>query len=292
MFVVPGNGLVVCGDNWQEAKLMFETFIKLFEVAIELRKIGAASSSRPATVKRQEETETDISIVHQSQPPVVKKVARKANVFKVSPAGLPSDLRTKITEDQRPRPTAEREALRRKKIALLRLRDRQASHVGPRRNAASFLGPDRPAPSHFDNSRNTMTMGPMHGMNPSMNMNSPQMSFNNSNMDVMMGYHGMNQMNQMNMSGMNMGNMGMYNPGNMMMMNQNQGMFHNTADHQAGVSSREERPLGGKFRGISRGARGVRRTAKGNVKERLGFKSTISVDPSQLNEEEINEDEY
>ena len=259
-----------------------------------MKKIGAASlSSSSATVKKQEENETDISIVHQSKPPVVKKVAR--NVFKVRPAGLPTDLRTKITEDHRP--TAEREALRRKKIALLRLRDRQASQAGPRRivnsssrrNAASFLGPDNPSPSHFDSSRNTMAMGnmgmgPMQGMNPNMNMNSPQM-------DMTMGYHGMNQMNQMNMSGMNQMNMGnMYNPGNMMMMNQ--GMFHNPLEQQEGASSREVRPLRGKFRGISRGVRGVRRTVKGNVKERLGFKSTISVDPSLLNKEQINEEEY
>merc|ERR1712183_265077 len=106
-------------------------------------------------------------------------------------------------------------------------------------------------------------------------------------MDMMMGYHGMNQMN---MSGMNMGNM--YNPGNMMMMNQNQGMFHNPVEQQGGGSSRVERPLRGKVRGISRGVRGVRRTIKGNVKERLGFKSTISVDPSLLNKEQINEEEY
>ena len=277
---------------------MFETFIKLFQVAVEMKKIGAASlSSSSATVKKQEENETDISIVHQSKPPVVKKVAR--NVFKVRPAGLPTDLRTKITEDHRP--TAEREALRRKKIALLRLRDRQASQAGPRRNAASFLGPNSPSPSpspsQFDHSRNmnTMAMGPaMQGMNPSMNMNmtSQQMPYNNSNMDMMMGYHGMAQMNQMNMSGMNMGNM--CNPGNLMMMNQNPGMFHNPQEQQGIVSSRdrEERPLRGKFRGISRAARGVRRTVKGNVKERLGFKSTISVDPSLLSEDQINEEEY
>ena len=280
---------------------MFETFIKLFQVAVEMKKIGAASLSSSAPVKKPEENETDISIVHQSKPAVVKKVTR--NVFKVRPAGLPTDLRTKITEDHRP--TAEREALRRKKIALLRLRDRQTGQAGPRRifnssprrNAASFLGPDSPSPSQFDNSRNTMAMGTsMQGMNPglnmNMNMNSPQMPYNNTNMDMMMGYHGMAQMNQMNMSGMNMGNM--CNPGNMMMMNQNPGMFHNPQEQYGVVSSRdrEERPLRGKFRGISRAARGVRRTVKGNVKERLGFKSTISVDPSLLSEDHINEEEY
>ena len=111
---------------------MFETFIKLFQVAIDLKKIGHHSVSRSANMKKQEETETEISIVHQSKPPVVKKVARKPNVFKVRPAGLPTDLRTKISEEHRP--TGEREALRRKKIALLRLRDRQAGQAGPLRH--------------------------------------------------------------------------------------------------------------------------------------------------------------
>ena len=268
---------------------MFETLIKLFQVAIELKKIGVASVPRSASVGKQEENETDISIVHQTKPPVVKKVLRKANVFKVRPAGLPTDLRTKITED---RPTAEREALRRKKIALLRLRERPGSFTG-RRTAASFMGPDSSA--HFNNGRNSMDLGggggPMQGMNPSMNMNmnSPQMQYN-SNMEVMMGYHGMNQINQMNqMPGMNMG---MCSPGNMMMMNPNPGMFLNPPEQQGGGSSREERPGRAKFRGSSRGVRGVRRSVRGNVKERLGFKSTISVDPSLLNEENINEEEY
>ena len=273
---------MVCGDNWQEAKLMFDTFVKLFQVAIEMKKIGVSTVSRSANAGKQEENEADISIVHQTKPSVAKKVVRKANVFKVRPAGLPTDLRTKITED---RPTAEREALRRKKIALLRLRERPGRSVNPspRRTAASFMGPGSSA--HFNSGGNNMGMGgslgggPMQGMN--MNMSSPSMQYNN--MDMMMGYHGMNPMN---MSGMNMG---MCNPGNMMMT---QGMFLNPLEQQGGGSTREERPGRSKFRGTTRGVRGVRRSVKGNVKERLGFKSTISVDPSLLNEENINEEEY
>jgi len=37
--LVRGNGIVVCGDTWQETKLMFESMLQLFDTAIELRKV-------------------------------------------------------------------------------------------------------------------------------------------------------------------------------------------------------------------------------------------------------------
>ena len=43
-----GNGLVVCGDTWQETKLMFETLLQLFNVAIELRKVTATARQGPS----------------------------------------------------------------------------------------------------------------------------------------------------------------------------------------------------------------------------------------------------
>ena len=46
--MVAGNGLVVCGDTWQETKLMFETLLQLFNVAIELRKVTATARQGPS----------------------------------------------------------------------------------------------------------------------------------------------------------------------------------------------------------------------------------------------------
>ena len=264
---------MVCGDTWQEAKLMFDTFIKLFQVAIELRRVGRSP-------RRQEISEGDISIVHEttSSSASAKKVLKKAKSMKARQAKLPTDLRTKKVED---RPLVDREAVKRKKLALLRLRERTSgassrrteNMSSRRRNAASFMEPDSGPHREEVNSMNMMRQM-QTGMT---SFNNAQMQYNNTHN---MAFPGMNMgMNQINMSGMNMG---MCNPnaGNMMMMNQSPGMFLNSMEE-----AREERPR-------LRGPRGGRRTVKGNVKERLGFKSNISVDPVLLSEDNIDEEDY
>ena len=73
---IAGNGLVVCGDTWQEAKLMFETLLQLFDVTLELRKagIGAEAVTRktlpPKKVTR--DADSEIAVVHESKPPPKK----------------------------------------------------------------------------------------------------------------------------------------------------------------------------------------------------------------------------
>ena len=267
---------MVCGDTWQEAKLMFDTFIKLFQVAIELRRVGL--SPRPRI------SEGDISIVHETTSSSAKKVLKKAKSMKARPAKLPTDLRTKIVED---RPLVDREAVKRKKLALLRLRERTSgassrrteNMSSRRRTAASFMAPDTGPHREEVNNMNMMQTGMT-------SFNNAQMQYNNTHN---MAFPGMNMgMNQMNMSGMNMG---MCNPnaGNMMMMNQSPGMFFNSMEREGEFErmeeAREERP---RFRGPRSG----RRTVKGNVKERLGFKSNISVDPVLLSEDNIDEEDY
>lgn len=260
-----GNGFVVCGDTWQETKLMFETFIKLFQVAIELRRVGF--SARPVKVGQKE-----ISIVDETKSTATKRVVKK-------PAKVPTDMKTRIVEE---RPRLDREAVKRKKLALLRLRERTSETSSRRRNAASFLGPDsRP---HCEDVNNMNMMRQMQtGMT---NFNNSQMQYNNSHN---MGYHGMNMgNNQMNVSGMTLG-MCNPNPGNMMMMNQNPGMFLNPMERQGEFERMEEMR---EERARSRGRRGGRRTMKGSVKERLGFKSNITVDPVLLSEDNIDEEDY
>ena len=286
--LIKGNGLLVCGDTWQEAKLMFDALLKLFQVAIEMKRVGVLP--RAARVSQKETTEGDISIVHETKSAAKKRIV----LVKAKPTGLSTDL----SPEERPRVDREA-AMKRKKLALLRLRERTSGSssrrvVRPtsRRSAASFMATD----SHFDD-RNMNNMPMMAPIQPGINnFGNRQMQFNNSNnMGNNMGFHGMNQMNQMNMPGMNMAGM------NMMMMNQNPGpgMFLNSMEQQGSFDRMEDmrevrsrsraRSPGGQLR---RGGRGGRKTVKGNVKERLGFKSNITVDPALLNEENINEEDY
>ena len=62
---------MVCGDTWQETKLMFETLLQLFEVSIELKKIGDGTgrmSSPPTRVNssvsaKAKKSDDDISVM-------------------------------------------------------------------------------------------------------------------------------------------------------------------------------------------------------------------------------------
>lgn len=304
--IVLGNGIVVCGDTWQETKLMFDTFLQLFEISIELRKMApntketpfaTARASKVNGVKPAARKDDEISVVHETKKrPVVPKTTfpTKAQTPKqglvIKPARLSSDQRPRITEDSH-----KSEALKRKKLALARLRDRTASSVrseerpsrgGVRMNAASFLNNDQ---SMFNRMNNSMD-------NMNSNMNQPMMSMNN------MGNMNMNSM-MMNNAMLNMMN-NMQQQGGGMFMNDMGGM----SGHGGGMDldmrqsgddyedrRREARPL---RRGSSSSIRGrptrgvARKSFKGSVKTRLGFKSTITVDPTLLNAGNVNEEDY
>ena len=159
-----------------------------------------------------------------------------------------------------------------------------------------------------------MDMNQMNSMNMNMNMNqgNNMMANNQGNMPMNMGMGngGMMEMgmNQGNMSmGMNQGNMNMgmnrdlYNEAFSCGMNNGEmGNMHPGTNNQI----REGRSSG-LYRGLVRGQgysrgnrsvsprkRGGRGAGSGNVKERLGFKSTISVDPTELSNLEVNEEDY
>merc|ERR550534_219862 len=111
-------------------------------------------------------------------------------------------------------------------------------------------------------------MGMNQGMNQGMNR-----SMFNGMQD--MGNQGFNNDNGMG----NIGNMNIDNSGG-----RSSGMFKGLARGQGfrrgrSISPRQGRPYG---RGANRGS----------VKERLGFKSNISVDPSQLDNVDLNEEDY
>merc|ERR1719438_684262 len=109
----------------------------------------------------------------------------------------------------------------------------------------------------------------------------------------------MNNMNQMNMNNMMMGNNAM-----MMGMNPQPNMNMNMNNMSMGNMGSEDMSGGGRFRdgrriaaGRGRPVRGSpagrgRPSSKGNVKNRLGFKSNITVDHSLLNDGIMNVEDY
>merc|ERR1719422_1787926 len=154
----------------------------------------------------------------------------------------------------------------------------------------------------------------MVGGNNMNNMN----NINNMNMNM--------DMNQMNSTNMNQGNNMMVNQ-QANMMNMNQGMFNNgmqdmgnqgfnngmtnignmgnmdprmNMNNSGGRSSGMYRDLargqghssGSKSLSPRRGKAFSRGSTRGNVKDRLGFKSNISVDPTELNNVDVNEEDY
>ena len=302
-----GNGLVVCGDTWQEAKLMFETLLQLFDVALELRKagVGAGAVTRktmpPKKVTR--DADSEIAVVHESKPPP-KKPTLKPYVAR-KPA-VPTDISSRIADDRH-----KAEALKRKKLALTRLRQDTGQQRRPmpshRRDAASFMknmGNDQVIFGSMDTSMNS-------SMNNSMNsMNNMSNSMNNMN-------NGMNQMNNMNMNQpMNMDQQMMMNMmmnqnmmdqqfmggNNMMMQNMEIGQNNGGGTFESRAQRRSSAGSSIRGRGGARGRSlrpapggGVRKSfasRKGPVKERLGFKSNITVDPSLLNDGAVNEEDY
>merc|ERR1719282_1625563 len=214
--IVKGNGIIVCGDTWQETKLEFETLLQLFNVSIEMKKLNMIKTAvtKPTNVAANDDEISVLHEVNKSPTPAFKKAPSKPTTVKkfIKSAKLPTDLRTKIVDDP-----YKAEALKRKKLALTRLRDRTsgASSIRSREmatrgrmNAASF----------------------MDSMNQSMNRDNGQFSDMNNMMNQQMNMNNMNQqmnnMNQMNMNNMMMGNnammMGMNpqpNMNNMMMGN-------------------------------------------------------------------------
>lgn len=300
----------MCGDTWQEAKLMFETLLQLFDVAQAMRKVGISrveNGVAPVTRKAappkkvtSKDTDSEIAVVHESKP-ASKKPTIKPYVAKkpaVPSASLPTDIRTRMAEDRH-----KAEALKRKKLALTRLRQDRLPDTSQRRpmpshrrDAASFMNnmaSEQVIFGSMDNSMNSMSTS-SNGMNNSlnamnqMNMNQPMNMDQQMMMTMMMNQ---NMMEQQFMGGNNMMN-------NMPM----------EMGPSAGNGSAFERALRRSSPGVSRGRGGVRgrslrpapggavrksfASRKGPVKERLGFKSNITVDPSLLNDGAVNEEDY
>ena len=151
----------------------------------------------------------EVAVVHETKPAVRKaaaapekpSVARKAPRPAKLPAKLPTDLRTRIVDSD----PFKAEALKRKKLALARLRDR-TSGSGPlaagRRNAASFMNNDM----MMNQTMNQPMNQPINNLN---NMNNMNMMMGNTMMDMM----AMNTQPNMNMMMMDQGAMGMFNMG-------------------------------------------------------------------------------
>ena len=147
----------------------------------------------------------EVAVVHETKPAVRKaaaapekpSVARKAPRPAKLPAKLPTDLRTRIVDSD----PFKAEALKRKKLALARLRDRTSGSgplAGGRRNAASFMNNDM--------MMNQTMNQPINNLN---NMNNMNMMMGNTMMDMM----AMNTQPNMNMMMMDQGAMGMFNMG-------------------------------------------------------------------------------
>ena len=113
---------------------MFESMLQLFDTAIELRKVNqvqkdvnnTAPPAKKAAVKsfsqkpKENGKDEEISVVHESKPVTKGKVSTKATPaitkkYSKVPSGLQDD-------------SHKAEALKRKKLALARLRDRAASN--------------------------------------------------------------------------------------------------------------------------------------------------------------------
>eukprot|EP00091_Calanus_sinicus_P010694 TRINITY_DN24677_c0_g1_i1.p1 TRINITY_DN24677_c0_g1~~TRINITY_DN24677_c0_g1_i1.p1 ORF type:complete len:116 (-),score=19.25 TRINITY_DN24677_c0_g1_i1:162-509(-) len=113
------------------------------------------------------------------------------------------------------------------------------------------------------------------------------MGMNQGNMNM-----GINQdfYNEGLVCGMNNGEMGNMHPGvnNQTREGRSSGLYRGLVRGQ-GYSRGNRSVSPRKMRGSARGGRGV---SRGNVKERLGFKSTISVDPTQLSNVDVNEEDY
>ena len=151
----------------------------------------------------------EVAVVHETKPAVRKaaaapekpSVARKAPRPAKLPAKLPTDLRTRIVDSD----PFKAEALKRKKLALARLRDRTSGSgplAGGRRNAASFMNNDM----MMNQTMNQPMSQPINNLN---NMNNMNMMMGNTMMDMM----AMNTQPNMNMMMMDQGAMGMFNMG-------------------------------------------------------------------------------
>ena len=151
----------------------------------------------------------EVAVVHETKPAVRKaaaapekpSVARKAPRPAKLPAKLPTDLRTRIVDSD----PFKAEALKRKKLALARLRDRTSGSgplAGGRRNAASFMNNDM----MMNQTMNQPMNQPINNLN---NMNNMNMMMGNTMMDMM----AMNTQPNMNMMMMDQGAMGMFNMG-------------------------------------------------------------------------------
>jgi len=338
--IIQGNGLFVCGDTWQETKLMFETFLQLFEVSIEIEKIKGIKLGKEISLPEAKKArKVEIKEIEVIKSTYEKKPITNPKAPNKYLSNIKQNLGGSSTKFGRGGGRDSQDlAFRRKKMALARLRmnngGQEIRASTGRMNAASFMhnnGPSQSVGNGFQN----MAMGNQACMTIGMgnDMNMGMANGNEMNM-------GMNQMNTMNMNqGNNMmqenqGNMDMMRMENQGNMNMNQQMFNNGVGDMAnqgyiqdmhdgsmvGMNQGRERDMrdgrssglyGTLSRGNSRGnrtvsprrgrgfaprggrgARGSRGAGRGNVKERLGFKSNISVDPSELINLDVNEEDY
>jgi len=288
--LIKGNGIFVCGETWSETVTMFEAYLYLFNLSLQLKqytgnvseiKVAVTdgkklvnntfkSPSKPETVKfnKKENGHTN------TYKPPTKPVARKVNSSTTRPYMLDS-VNNKL-------------ALRKKRMALERLRTGPQSGgyegkrlrtnlggydggVGQRRSAASFM-------IGGDNSMNDNNMNMMQQQQQQQQQLQQQQQMRQQ--QQMMEQQMMNQQMMQQQQ----------------MMNQQMMPIMNAPvqNRESDITSR----LGGSagpdrsnrlFRNLTRpstsprSSRGGRGTGRGgSVKNRLGFKSNISVDPVAL----------
>jgi len=272
--IIKGNGLFVCGDTWTETMTMFESLLYLFNTSLELGRakqgvdqvdvVAASKKVVEAEVQKAVKTirASSVSNGKPSSRPVEKPSFSKP--VKTFVATKPAKMSSFREEKERSYVSNYNElAMRRKKLALARLRmGQRGGSVAGRRSAASF----------------------MIGGQQEDDMGQQQAY---SNQQAMMNQQMMNQqmMNQQMMNQQMMANQQRMQNENMMNMENN----FMQGGHQMGGGSPVKRSSNSLFRSLSRrggpvissrGSRGARRG--GSVKERLGFKSNISVDPVAL----------
>jgi len=321
--LIKGNGLFVCGDTWQETKLMYETLLHLFETSIELHKVGKINNAKVVATKPDKK---DVEIIETKKAPVTKVATKVRNPVKYPEGNKRKEFSSTSKTFRDNLGTREELALRRKKLALARLRmNNSGAREGipsRRMNAASFMQRNVGNSNMDNNYMQNMNMANNGGMNigngSNMNMNGMNMNgmgMNEMNMNMNMDMHQGNNMmmnNQMAMSNngmMNMGmnqtnqnmnmnndmfNNGMGNDGFMSNMNMNNGMNNGMMEQRSSGMYQElamEQAYSGRKKSFSP-RRGRGRGVRGNVKERLGFKSNISVDPSKLSKVEVNTEDY
>ena len=305
---------------------MYETLLHLFKTSIELHKVGKINNAKVVATKP---ANKEVEIIETKKVPVTKVATKTRNPVKYPEGNKRKEISSTSKTFRDNLETRKELTLRRKKLALARLSLARAKEGIPSRrmNAASFMQRNVGNSNMDNNYMQNMNMVNNGGMNigngSNMNMNGMNlngmnmngMSMNGMNMNMNMDMHQGNNMmmnNQMAMSNNGMMNMdmnqtnqntnmnndmfnnGMGNDGFMSNMNMNNGMNNGMMEQRSSGMYQElamEQAYSGRKKSFSP-RRGRGRGVRGNVKERLGFKSNISVDPSKLSKVEVNTEDY